>query len=222
MTNEICSFLDKYYTVQKDIKNTIKINLENREKLDCSIDKIIDLPTNISNKSENDKYNKIVKQNNILINLAKQKYEKFSKDDKDEKYKERFMYFKPLKNFPSFPLVEKQHEISYSDLNDLLNVHIENAINWWNTITNEQMQNAMAHFHDRIIYKLFKYHYNIDDTIPNNYKLNSWEQKYVNNKSPIEIILEKIDKKIENIQKYLNNQKNNNFTDNRNQKELTK
>ena len=87
------------------------------------------------------------------------------------------------------------------------------------------MQNAMAHFYNRNIYKLFKDHYNINDTISNSknyeYKLNSWEQKYINNKSPMEIILEKIDKKVANIQKYLDNQKNNNFTDNQNQKELT-
>ena len=224
VANEVCSFLDKYYTIQNDIQKTIELNSKNKLELNSNIN-IINLPTNVRNKDENDEYNKIVKQNNMQINLAKQQYEKNTKSSKDDSYKKEFQLFKVLKGFPSFPLVEKQHEINYSDLDDLLKIHVENAVNWWNTINNEQMQEAMAHFHDRIIYKLFKYHYNIDDIKPDDenyeYKLNSWEQKYINNKSPIEIILERIDKKIDKIKKYLEKQKSNGFIDNQNQKELT-
>lgn len=224
VAGEVCSFLDKYYTIQKEIQNTIASNLKNTELLDKDI-KITSLPTSVSNKQENDEYNTIVKQNNVLINLAKQKYESETKAEKDDNYKKRYECFKPLKGFPSFPLVEKQHEIKYSDLDVLLKAHIENAINWWNTINNEQMQNAMAHFCNRIVYKLFKYYYNLDDVLSDNknheYILNSWKSKYINDKSPIEIILERIDKKIEGIQKYLEIQKQQNITDKQSQKQLT-
>ena len=224
VAGEVCSFLDKYYTIQKEIQTIIDKNNENIDKLDNDININI-LPKNVSNKKENDEYNKIVKQNNVLINLAKQKYESETKAEKDDNYKKRYECFKPLKGFPSFPLVEKQHEIKYSDLDVLLKAHIENAINWWNTINNEQMQNAMAHFCNRIVYKLFKYHYNLNDVSPDSknheYILNSWKSKYINDKSPIEIILERIDKKIEGIQKYLEIQKQQNIIDKQSQKQLT-
>ena len=224
VAGEVCSFLDKYYTIQKEIQTIIDKNNENIDNLDNDININI-LPKNVSNKKENDEYNKIVKQNNVLINLAKQKYESETKAEKDDNYKKRYECFKPLKGFPSFPLVEKQHEIKYSDLDILLKPHIENAINWYNTINNEQMQNAMAHFCNRIVYKLFKYHYNLDDVSPDSknheYILNSWKSKYINDKSAIEIILERIDKKIEGIQKYLEIQKQQNIIDKQSQKQLT-
>ena len=224
VAGEVCSFLDKYYTIQNDIQRTIKENLKNIDCLDKNI-KIIELPTSVGNKEENDEYNKIVKQNNVLINLAKQKYESEAKSDKDDNYKEHFQLFKVLKGFPSFPLVEKQHEIDYNDLDELLKPYVNDAVNWWNTINDEQMQVAMSHFHDRIVYKLFKYHYKIDDVVPNSqnyeYKLNYWKQEYINGKSPIEIILERIDKKINGIQEYLEKQKHNDVVDNQSQKQLT-
>ena len=224
VAGEVCSFLDKYYTIQKEIQTIIDKNNENIDNLDNDININI-LPKNVSNKKENDEYNKIVKQNNVLINLAKQKYESETKAEKDDNYKKRYECFKPLKGFPSFPLVEKQHEIKYSDLDILLKPHIENAINWWNTINNEQMRNAMAHFCNRIVYKLFKYYYNLNDVLPDSknheYILNSWKSKYINDKSPIEIILERIDKKIEGIQKYLEIQKQQNIIDKQSQKQLT-
>ena len=224
VSSEVCSFLEKYYTIQSDIQNTIKENLKNMDSLDESI-KVMELPISIQNKKENDEYNKIAKQNNVLINLAKQKYESETKADKDDDYKKRFQLFKILKGFPSFPIVEKQHEINYNDLDELLKPYINDAISWWNSINDKQMQAAMSHFCDRIIYKLFKYYYKIDDVVPNNenheYELNSWKQEYLNNKSPIEIILERIDKKIDGIKKYLEIQQNNGITDNQSQKQLT-
>lgn len=224
VAGEVCSFLDKYYTVQNDIQKTIELNLKNKLELNPDI-KIIDLPINVRNKNENDEYNKIVKQNNMQVNLAKQQYKKNTKASKDDSYKKEFQLFKTLKGFPSFPLVEKQHEINYSDLNDLLKIHIQEAIDWWNVINNEQMQKAMSHFYNRIVYKLFKYYYNIEDILPDSenheYELISWQQKYIGEKSPIEVILERIDKKIDKIKKYLEEQKSNGFIDNQNQKELT-
>lgn len=224
VAGEVCSFLDKYYKIQKEIQNTIASNLKNTELLDKNI-KITSLPTSVSNKQENDEYNTIVKQNNVLINLAKQKYESETKAEKDDNYKKRYECFKPLKGFPSFPLVEKQHEIKYSDLDVLLKAHIENAINWWNTINNEQMQNAMAHFCNRIVYKLFKYYYNLDDVLSDSknheYILKNWQARYINNKSLVEIILERIDKKVAGIQDYLEKQKANGIVDKQSQKQLT-
>ncbi|MDR2527249.1 MAG: hypothetical protein LBC92_05250, partial [Rickettsiales bacterium] len=98
VAKEVCSFLDKYYTVMGEIEKTIEENDVNLIAIKKKIS-VQSLPKEVSKKTENDNYNKTVKQNNILINLYNQKQE--IKDNK-------LILFKILKGFPSFPLVEKK------------------------------------------------------------------------------------------------------------------
>ncbi|HSQ97482.1 MAG TPA: hypothetical protein VLL98_02065 [Rickettsiales bacterium] len=194
IAKEVCSFLDKYYTIQEGINKTISDN-DKRTKKEITID-LITLPEKVSNKKESEEYNKIVRQNNILINLYNQKV----------KTDEELPFLKDLKGFPSFPLIEKRKELDYSELNKLFEPYLENAKLFWDTINNKQMQEAMKHFYGRIIYKWFEYYYKIEADEPS--KENSFEYK-LNNWSPnnINIILERIDKKINRIETYTNQDK---------------
>lgn len=195
VAKEVCSFLDKYYTIQEDINKTIQENSKTiQEKITI---KIYSLPETVSNKNECEEYNKIVKQNNILINLHNQQ-----QDDKNKKLQP----LKILKGFPSFPLVEKHKELNHTDLEELLLPHVDKAKLFWNTINKNQMQKAMEHIYhsnNNTIYKLLTYCYTIEAEEPT--LNNDWKYILKNYKQYDGDIFERIDKKINKID-YITNQ----------------
>ncbi|MDR1926629.1 MAG: hypothetical protein LBQ13_02980 [Endomicrobium sp.] len=109
-------------------------------------------------KEDIDEYNLTISELNMIIN-------EFNQQSSEE-----LELFKRMKGFPSFPLVEREettvseNEI-YKKLDNIIDIHKEKAKEFWNNISQEQMETMIQHF-DRSkvmnkVIKLLKYHYKI-------------------------------------------------------------
>jgi ribosomal protein S15P/S13E len=142
VAGEICSFLDKYYNIQKEIlikvKRNIKLFSEIKNKANELQLKIpFELLNKFSSKEEVEEYNSKISYINMWIN--ENLYQK------NEVNKRDFKKLEKLKGFPTFPELEQEtHNLSEEErkknIDDIIKKHEERSEKFWCNIETEKFE----------------------------------------------------------------------------------
>jgi transposase len=205
VSKEVCSFLDKFYSIKKE---HIKTDNENKKLINkimelCSAENIefkFALKASFNKKEEIESYNTVISQINMWVNENIYQKELAARSD--------IHLLKRLKGFPSFPLVEKYNQEDEDrkytvELKKLLEEYKNNSHNYWKNLSFEEFNCLIENYRPykeakgkqktaiEKVYYLFK-HFSLKYDLENNKNI---EQVYKS-------VIDYIDRKIEKIEKH--------------------